>query len=187
MSDIRFSANFDAVLAKMEEAQSRLAKTGALDYAATVALFPIKTKASQLVTQPGRSDYTPRYGKVRKSRLPLKDLMVINTRAYRNKNRFVGVVGPMYAKRGGGNHGHLVERGHRIVRGGSAERVGKYAGKLAPLAKNKTRGTGSIAGQVDGKPFLAPAVAQHQNTVEKAFVDAIANWISDTARGVSDG
>jgi len=64
-------------------------------------------------------------------------------------------VGPKWP---GGAHGYLVEYGHRMVVGGTVERIsGKQAGKT-PKARNEDRtGKGRVVGQVPPHPWYRPA------------------------------
>lgn len=79
-----------------------------------------------------------RAGKIkRKEKTPLWKTIGSVIRKRRGRHRTLGVVGPRYEK-GGGNHGHLVERGHVLFAWGKAtgKRVRPYP-FLEPALKAK--------------------------------------------------
>ncbi len=72
---------------------------------------------------------------------PLRQTLVVVIRSYTKKTK--AIIGPAYPA---GAHGHLVEAGHDIVRGGRKSREGR------PVHK-----PGTITGRVKPHPFLKPA------------------------------
>ena len=141
---------------------------GAMTMAATPVVRQIKANAKGMVAG----------GAKRKHGKPhLYQTIGKRTKTYAKKGVVYVAVGPLYKL--GGYHGHLVEFGHRIVKGGSIARIsGKQRGS-APKAKNPTRtGQGKASGIVRPHPFERPAweatkqqalnvvVSEHQRRVE---------------------
>ena len=104
---------------------------------------------------------------------------------YKNKASILVAVGPIY--RQGGWHSHLVEFGHRIVRGGTLAPKPDWTPELIWNAKLKTmvfkygapRRTktgrthkGKVVGVVAGKPFQEPAWGVNKSKVLSNFENA---------------
>lgn len=101
------------------------------------------------------------------SRTHLFETLGTRPKTYTRSGVVYLAAGPMYA---GGQHGHLVEHGHRMVVGGTVARIkGKAIGKTRYAKNRALTGRGRVVGQVKGKPFLRPAFEESQG----AILDAI--------------
>jgi hypothetical protein len=186
-ASVRIEFNLTEVKAKLDLVEGAMAKLDVLKAAMVDALNPTATAAAELVPQPGKAGYTPRRGR-RKGMPHLRSQMRAIARIYPRRKFIVGVAGPQYKSSRGGNHGHLVEDGHRLVLGGTTERVGRWKEKGTPNAKKARRtGAGRIAGQVEGRPFLAPAAARTRANAQKQFAASVAKFVDDSLRGMGDG
>ena len=63
---------------------------------------------------------------------PLRETLRVKVREFRSGEVKVMVVGYTYSRtpRQGGNHGHLLEQGHDIVKGGSKRKGGRVVGHV---------------------------------------------------------
>lgn len=176
---VRITFDLAPIAAKLSAAQSAMGSLEVLRDAMQAALYPVANAARSEAPQPGKPDYSERRG-ARRSRPKLRDTMRVAARVYARQKRVVGVAGPSYPR---GAHGHLVEHGHRLVRGGSTARVGRWASKAIPAAKLAERtGAGAVAGHVSPRPFLAPAAAKTQAYAQRQFVEAASEWLDSAVR-----
>lgn len=84
----------------------------------------------------------------------------ISTTRRRYKTTQMAVVGPVYRRVTGANHGHLVEKGHRIA-----------TKKSGPIKDKKS--DQSSASFVKPNPFLEPAVNDTRGQVEAAVIRGV--------------
>jgi len=81
-------------------------------------------------------------------------------KTYLSNNYVYAAIGP-----GGSDpHAHLVEHGHRIVRGGTAKRS---SGHKTGMDRRGKRGMGATTGFVPPHPFVRPAEDAHKAVVER--------------------
>jgi hypothetical protein len=181
-ASVKIEFDLAPIKAKLDLTEGALKKLEVLRDAMKAALQPTAKAASSLVSQEGMSDYTPRRGK-RAGKPKLKDQMRATSRIYPRRKVIVGVAGPQYPK---GAHGHLVERGHRVVAGGSVTRIGKFAHKIVSDAKRVARtGKGRVVGQVAGKPFLEPAADRTKASAQAHFEGAVAKFVDAALRAMN--
>ena len=87
-------------------------------------------------------------------------------------------------------HGHLVERGHRLVRGGQVTRLNRGTGKRSTVklvdgvltGKRGGRYTGRVIGQVKKHPFVKPVVDDALPEIEQTIKDEIERALLLAAR-----
>lgn len=122
-----------------------------LGQAARAAGGVVRTRARQLVPI-GDPRHNP-------DAHPLKDTVKVVVRYYDNDRRAVAVVGPRYPQ---GAHGHLVEKGHKVV-----------------VSRGPRKGQRPLSGSpyVKGKEFLAPAADQTKPQQQAAVVDKLQKLI----------
>lgn len=177
VAEIRVDAT--AALAALDRVIGAAAKLDAIKAGMADAMAPVVAASRAIVQQPGKPNYTPRYGKApgsRRFRKHMRDTIGTNVRVY---NRVVyGVAGPQYPA---GAAGHLLEHGHRIVTGGSAKRIGKYAKKRTPKAANGRTGKGSVGGMAKPHPFMRPAMEQVKANVLSSLTATITAHIERSA------
>jgi hypothetical protein len=184
-ASVRIEFDLEPIRVKLDLVAGAMSKLETLGSAMKAALQPTAKAASSLVSQEGMSDYTPRRGK-RAGKPKLKDQMRATSRIYPRRKVIVGVAGPQYKRIGGGNHGHLVEFGHRVVTGGSVARVGKWASKGVASARSVARtGKGRVAGQVAGKPFLEPAAERTKASAQAHFEGAVGKFVDAALRAMN--
>lgn len=112
-------------------------------------------RAKQLVPPPG---YPGDKTKKKPELTPLRDTIDHILRNYQGGYVLGIIIGPVYKPKGGGNHGHLVELGHRIA----APKTGSLplladSDKKTPGKSKYGRGTGVHMGDVEPHPFMKPA------------------------------
>lgn len=96
----------------------------------------------------------------------------MGSRIKRYTENVYAAVGPLWA---GGQHGHLVEFGHRIVTGGTVARIGSTS---AAKSKSGKRGGGKVAGMSRAFHF--------EGRVWEAMADVILGGIEhDITQGVA--
>ena len=88
---------------------------------------------------------------------PLKKTIITKIKEYRQGGMVMAIVGPSHQE---GRHGHLLEAGHKIVPRGQAK------------GGTSNRG-GNQVGEVDAKPWMAPAVDTTQKAVDTITIRAI--------------
>jgi ABC-type glutathione transport system ATPase component len=121
---------------------------------------------------------------------PLADTIASELRLYKNGELAMAVVGAQYPA---GAHAHLVERGHKMILWGRGYKQEKQvvdvrsddelragAGqrgrrRLKQIERNVT--TGGVAGFVQGKAFMAPAVDATRETQTQVAVEAVRKYI----------
>ena len=86
---------------------------------------------------------------------PLKDAVGVRVYQEDTTGRLVGRVAWLRAKRG--FHGHIVEKGHDIVRGGTkkANKTVRRNDRSMSAARRARIGAGKVSGNVPGKFYLA--------------------------------
>lgn len=112
----------------------------------------VKNRARQLVPV-GDPNHKP-------DSKPLKDTIVVKIVRFENDTVVVALIGPRSPD---GNHGHLVEGGHRVrARGKKGEGPGDYTGA-----------------RVEGKEFMAPAADQTIDEQTAAIVAYLRNQVEE--------
>lgn len=204
---IKIEFDVSKVAAQLELVQGTMNKLEPLMSGMAEALRPTAAAAGQLAPQPGSPGFSPLFG-ARKKRRRLAKQMVVATRLYPRNKVIVGVAGPRYARKGGANHGHLVEFGHRIASGrtrkGEARRELKreqkagwtnelvYSERLKTLVykhgapHRNTIGARIVpsAGVVAPKPFLAPAVTRTRGAAQGHFESSVSRFINEALKAV---
>ena len=156
------------------------------------AVKPIEQRARQLVQQPGKPGYYQRWNGTRPDvgeqsrkggQKMLRDTITHTIKRY-DSGVIVAVVGPAWPS---GNHGHLVEKGHRIaVKGtlrvatGSRKGYAPAVTKRAAARGHKTGG-GIIrpwAQRTRALPFMQPAVEQSKADVQRRFAEKLKREIA---------
>lgn len=146
----------------------------------------VSSRMRELVPQPGSPGYSKRYGK-RQAKSKLVDAIDNKTLSYRSE-KFVGslaVIRPSLQNGPAARHRHLVQWGHRLVRGGSIQ---KKQGGTAPKAVSKDRrGTGKVVGWVEGRDFIRRAFTDTESQATSAIISgleaSINEWISQNSEG----
>ena len=168
-----------AALASLDRIIGAAAKLDVIRSAMAEVMTPVVSAARAMIQQPGKPGYSPRYGKApgsRRFRKHMRDTISTNVRVY---NRVIyGVAGPQYPAGAGG---HLLEHGHRIVTGGSAKRIGKYAKKRTPKAANGRTGKGRVGGMAKPFPFLRPAMESTRASVLSRLTVVLAAHVERAA------
>lgn len=166
---IQFTNNTDKKLIKNLQTLGRRTAKKVLRQAVSAATRPIAKTAKKLAPKGPEST-----GQLKKS-------IGMKIKAYANGN-VVGVVGPRegfkisVTTKGGKSknvdpdkYAHLVERGHRIVRGGKLSKL--KGGRGGILSKGK------VVGYRTARPFLVPAIERNRRTSEGIMRKKLASGI----------
>lgn len=167
MTAARVSLEGVGRLASKLDVLSAIMKGAAIERGLERAGNAVAKRAKELVPKPGSNDYSERRGK-RKAKKMLVDTIGHVIRGYQGR-RFSGrvlVVGPQYPA---GAHGHLVEYGHRIVRGGTVARVSTSRSARRSVAMPRSKvgrsGMGKVVGKTRAIPFMVPALKDTQGKI----------------------
>lgn len=169
-------AQLQARLERLEAFDRGRALTGALRAAGK----PVVERWRDLAPKPGRSGYTgPGKGR-RKHGKGLSDALTTKAVSWRSVGGATLIVGADYTI---APHEHLVELGHRRVKGGTVARLkpnraGKYVTPSA--AKISRTGKGSVSGDVPGGYYGRTAVETTQGEFEAALWGHIEKEITAT-------
>lgn len=163
--DVRWTPEVDAALSKMDvtirgvELERAIGKVGAA----------IVKRAKELVQRPGMPGYyATTKGRRTKTKKKLVETIAWKRKKYDDGRKIVLVAGPQYPA---GAHGHLLERGHRIAKGGTLTSDRR---KLAPASKRTgIRGGGSVAGESKAFPFMLPAANDIEQKAIQIIVDSL--------------
>lgn len=112
----------------------------------------------------------------------LRDTLEVVVKAYgrgeHSSGMLVGVAGYRWL---GGQHGHIVEHGHRIARGGTLSRT---SGGSTPISRvTGGRGQGSVAGFVEGRKWLEKGFEQTRQERGEILENAINRAIYEASPG----
>jgi hypothetical protein len=173
MSGILIKINIDAraALEHLDKIASMAKRADVIAAATKEALQPTIDAARRIVQQPGKPGYNKRYWP-RGSKKMLRDTIGQLTRVY--ERHIVGVAGPQAPA---GAHGHLIEFGHRIARGGTLVRQRtqpikwrpggrgrppkhSFTRGSTPISRGGVTGGGKVVGNANPFPFMAPAAAE---------------------------
>jgi len=130
-------------------------------------------RAKQLVPPPG---YPGDKTRKKPQLTPLRDTITYVMRKYQGGLVMGNVIGPYYTPfGGGGNHGHLVELGHRIAAPGTGTLTPLPHSKrtTAPHGKFGAGGMGIHRGNVPPNPFMAPAWAETKHKYEPQLMKSL--------------
>lgn len=131
----------------------------------------------QQTGKPGYHEFTGGKRPRRKQGKPmLKDTIGHQLRQY--SYAFVLVVGPEYPA---GAHGHLVESGHRIAKGGTLMPESRKK-KSAPRSNRGRTGLGTVGGMARPHPFMQPSVPS-ESEVEAAIINSLDKAVNRVLRG----
>lgn len=108
----------DRILGQLEQT----VRGPAIGQAMRHVLNKIKQKTKQIVPKPGYPGDKP-------GLTPLRDTLAVKTKNYQDGTVKVGIVGYTYPE---GAHGHLLEGGHDLVKGGSKKNGGVVVGYVQP-------------------------------------------------------
>lgn len=142
-----------------------VARTPEVQKAVRKGLNEVAKRAEELAPVGGKG-----YPRRRPENKPLKDTIGVVVREYGNV--LVGVVGPQYPA---GAHGHLLEHGHRVARGGTLSPLSSAKNKIAPKSKRggEFRGKGMATGMAEAFPFMQPAWEDKKDSIEPTIVGAL--------------
>lgn len=113
----------------------------------------------------------PGYPGDKPGKTPLRETVQSKVKEYPS-GKVVLVVGYNYS--GGGQHGHLVEEGHRQVAGGKVARKGKKT--------DAAKHAGRVVGTVEGRHYLRKAIQATESQQESAMEAGIAKAIQETEK-----
>ncbi len=108
----------DKMLAQLEQT----VRGPAIGTAMRQVLQPLKQKTKQILPKPGYPGDKPELK-------PLRETLGIRTRNYQDNQIKVAILGYQYPA---GAHGHLLEGGHDLVKGGSKKSGGVVVGYVQP-------------------------------------------------------
>jgi hypothetical protein len=191
---IKIDIDAKAALAHLDRIANMAKRAEVIQSAIADAMQPMIFAAKSIVQQPGKPGYNKRYWP-RGSKKMLRDTIGQVSRIY--QNRIVGVAGPLAPA---GAHGHLVEFGHRIARGGTLVRQrvtpikwrpggpGRppkhdFRRGSTPIAKKGITGGGQVVGNTRTFPFVAPA---REQTLERSKAIMIAGLQQHIAKAIQD-
>lgn len=171
---------------QLSELQQRLEglevfdRNKALNGALSAAGKPVVEKWKSLAPRPGKPGYTGPGRARRNGGKGLADALATKTVRWKTGAGATLIIGADYTV---APHEHLVELGHRKVRGGTvakakADRAGKF---VVPSARNESRtGKGSVGGTVPGGFYGKTAVETTRSEFESALYGHIEQEIKET-------
>lgn len=161
-----FFREVDQQLARMEI----IARSKLLEAGVRKGLNLVKTRVRQILPKPGYPGDKPELR-------PLRDTVGTTVKVYRDRY-LTGVVGYRWD---GGQHGHIVEHGHRIASGGTLVNSKR---KTPPKSKvTGLRGTGRVTGFVRGRYYLKRAVESLGSQIEATMVESIREAVAKAENG----
>ena len=202
MSGILIKISLDArpALAQLERIKSMAQRADIIAKASKEALQPIIDAAKRMVQQPGSPGYNKRYWP-RGSKKHLRDTIGQVTRIY--QNHVVGVAGPLAPA---GAHGHLIEFGHRVARGGTLVRTKttpikwrpggsgrqpkhSFRRGSTPISRGGIAGGGRVVSNARAFPFIKPAADANESRASGIMLAALQEHITRAvnAAGGVDG
>lgn len=150
--------------------ESKIIKQGVED-----SLNAGNRRVYQIVPAPGYPGDKPGFA-------ALRDTLETKVKAYgrgeQSSGILVGVAGFGWL---GGQHGHIVEHGHRIATGGTLRRTG---GGSTPRSRRGVTGGGEVTGFVEGRFYLEKGFEQTRNERHEILENAINRAIYEAAPGV---
>jgi hypothetical protein len=158
----------DRLLAKIADpAERNKAFTAGLRAAGNV----VKTRAKELVPKPGYPGDKP-------GLKPLRDTLSVLVKQY--SDVWVAVVGP---SRPAGRHGHLVEYGHRLVKGGTSSKRSDRTPGLTAAGRRWVESQG-FRSRSGSQYWYDEAGNKHRIGMQLRGINSIGNSVVVTVRGL---